>query len=155
MRSFFSHIPRFGQTFAKCDGSPQTKHLLPDTGSPVADTKVVSLVRAPLWRPLPRSPLPRPPLLLGLDAELLAVAGWALLPPLLLLRLSSHLHPSIMVLCKPIVRQTGERKTYFIWDHSDYVTLFVNLENNHFGKIKYTNSGNCFWFYSGAEKSWV
>lgn len=76
------YLPRFGQTFAKCDGSPQIKHL-PDIGSPVADTNATPFARPPPW-------LPRPPLLLELDAETLAFARGKLLPPFML---SSHLHP--------------------------------------------------------------
>lgn len=62
-------LPRFGQTFAKCDGSPQAKHLLPETGSPVADTKLT-----PAASPAPRPPLPLPPVRVGLDAEALTFA---------------------------------------------------------------------------------
>lgn len=81
--------PRIGQAFAKCDGSPQTKHLLSDIGSPVADTNVVAI-----WpRPQPR---PRPVFRLGLrlDAavpELLIFDRGTLFPPLPLSTLSSHL----------------------------------------------------------------
>lgn len=78
-----SQLPRLGQTFAKCDGSPQTKHLLPETGSPVAVTKA-----APAPGIVPRPPLPRPPPLL--EAEARVFARGTLLPPLPLLRLSSH-----------------------------------------------------------------
>lgn len=77
-------IPRFGQAFAKCEGSPQTKHLLPEMGSPVADTNVTSLAAAclplPLRPPLPLSDLPP------------IVEEWGPDRPLIPFRLSSHLH---------------------------------------------------------------
>lgn len=83
-------LPRVGQTFAKCDGSPQRKHLLA-TGSPVADTNVEAATKSAVFgRPLPRLLLPRLPLLLELDADDLLLPPCAPVPPPL--AISSQLH---------------------------------------------------------------
>lgn len=61
------YVARFGQAFAKCEGSPQTKHLL-TTSSPVALTKFPS-------------PLPPLSLLLFVRFTLLLPFPSPLVPP--------------------------------------------------------------------------
>lgn len=87
-------VPRFGQAFAKWEGSPQTKHL-PEIGSPVADMNV-TLCSLP-----PPLPPPRPPLLLVFDADLLTLPRGAVPPPFML---SSQLHYRKVVIWSNVLK---------------------------------------------------